>query len=380
VAGKAFIADIKDRDRVAGHFLVQQKQVPLNKNGKPYIAMVIMDRSGTMEARVWDNVELVSPQFDAGDFIEIRAMAVSYQNRVQLKVENASKLDPADLDLEEYLPISPRDRGEMIKQLESLLSSIKDPGLNKLCLGCLQDPNFRQSFIKTPAAKTIHHAYLGGLLEHTLAVVEMAAATAKLYPETDRDLLLAGAFFHDIGKMRELGSNNSFEYTDQGRLLGHIVMGSMMLQDLAQAHPGISEETLMKLTHIILSHHGSYEFGSPKRPKFTEALIVNFLDEMDSKIQTFKQIAERDAGNRWSSYQRLFDRYLYLGKDAESSPEPAPTKAGPTERDPTARNDPLPNRALADQLQAGTEPERPAAASGEQMSLVVNDPPHSEET
>ena len=208
----------------------------------------------------------------------------------------------------------------------------------------------------------------------------MAAATAKLYPETDRDLLLAGAFFHDIGKMRELGSNNSFEYTDQGRLLGHIVMGSMMLQDLAQAHPGISEETLMKLTHIILSHHGSYEFGSPKRPKFTEALIVNFLDEMDSKIQTFKQIAERDAGNRWSSYQRLFDRYLYLGKDAESSPEPAPTKAGPTERDPTARNDPLPNRALADQLQAGTEPERPAAASGEQMSLVVNDPPHSEET
>ncbi|MFC1655036.1 3'-5' exoribonuclease YhaM family protein, partial [Myxococcota bacterium] len=159
-----------------------------------------------------------------------------------------------------------------------------------------------------------HHAYLGGLLEHTLAVCELADRVAKLYPHVDRDILLAGAFFHDVGKIRELGSDRSFDYTDEGRLLGHIVMGAMMVTDLAEAHPELPEETALKLTHMILSHHGSYEFGSPKRPKFTEALILNYLDELDSKVQTFLEIAEHDPGGKWSSFQRLFDRYIYLGR------------------------------------------------------------------
>jgi 3'-5' exoribonuclease len=340
LAGKAFIVDIKDRDRVSGTFLVQQKQVPLNKNDKPYIAMVLMDRTGTIEARVWDNVERFAPLFDSGDFIEAGGLAVAYQGKVQLKVEKIKRLEPDSVDPEEFLPRSPRDRGEMLDRLRGLLSTIKGSGLRGLVLGCLDNDNFRESFAKAPAAKTIHHAYLGGLLEHTLAVCELADRVTQLYSHVDRDLLLAGAFFHDMGKIRELGSDRSFDYTDPGRLLGHIVMGAMMLNDLVEAHPGLPAETALKLTHMILSHHGSYEFGSPKRPKFTEALILNYLDELDSKIQTFKEIAEHDPGGKWSSYQRLFDRYIYLGrqdkppegtdlthrpfKKIEAPPEPKP--------------------------------------------------------
>lgn len=322
MAGKTFIVDIKDRDRVSGTFLVQQKQVPLNKNGKPYIAMTLMDRTGTIEARVWDNVERFAPLFDSGDFIEAGGLAVAYQGRVQLKVEKIKRLESNSVDPEEFLPRSPRDRGEMLKRLRELLESIKDEQLRGLVLGCLDDDEFRESFAKAPAAKTIHHAYLGGLLEHTLAVCELADRTARLYPHVNRDLLLAGAFFHDVGKIRELGSERSFDYTDEGRLLGHIVMGAMMFTDLVEAHPGLEEETALKLTHMILSHHGSYEFGSPKRPKFTEALILNYLDELDSKIQTFKEIAEQDTGGKWSSFQRLFDRYIYLGRKEKPAGKP----------------------------------------------------------
>lgn len=322
MAGKAFIADIKDRDRVSGTFLVQQKHIPLNKNDKPYIAMVLMDRTGTIEARVWDNVERFAPLFDSGDFIETSGVAVAYQGKVQLKVDKLKRLEPRSIDPEEFLPQSPRDRGEMLERLRGLMESIQDPQIRGLVSGCLDDDGFCESFSRAPAAKTIHHAYLGGLLEHTLAVCELADRVARLYPHVDRDLLLAGSFFHDVGKIRELGSDRSFDYTDEGRLLGHIVMGAMMFTDLAEAHPGLPGETALKLTHMILSHHGSYEFGSPKRPKFTEALILNYLDELDSKIQTFKEITGRDPGGRWSSYQRLFDRYIYLGR--QEKPDAGP--------------------------------------------------------
>ncbi len=327
MAGKAFIVDIKDRDRVSGTFLVQQKQVPLNKNGKPYIAMVLMDRTGTIEARVWDNVEWFDPLFDGGDFIEAGGTAVAYQGRVQLKVEKIKRLETKSVDPEEFLPQSSHDRGEMLDRLLGLMETIKDSRIRDLVLTCLNDDDFRESFAKAPAAKTIHHAYLGGLLEHTLSVCELADRVAQLYPHVDRDLLLTGAFFHDVGKIRELGSERSFDYTDEGRFLGHIVMGAMMLTDLVKSQPGLPEETALKLTHMILSHHGSYEFGSPKRPKFTEALILNHLDELDSKIQTFKEIAERDPGKKWSAYQRLFDRYIYLGHEEKPPKEKPPEEA-----------------------------------------------------
>ena len=217
MAGKVFITDVKDRDKVIGNFLVQQKHVPLNKNGKPYVAMVLMDQTGTMEARVWDNAEQIAALFDSGDFVEIHGLAVSYQGRLQLKVDNVKKLSAEAVNLEEFLPVSPRDRGEMLARLQALLESISDESIRSLVVDRLLNESFREKFANAPAAKTIHHAYLGGLLEHTLNVVELADRVAALYGELDRDILLAGAFLHDIGKIRELGCERSFEYTDAGR-------------------------------------------------------------------------------------------------------------------------------------------------------------------
>ena len=330
---------------MTGRFLVQSKQVPLNKNGKPYIAMTLMDRTGTIEARVWDNVEQLKDCCDSGDFVEIGAEAVAFQGRVQLKVRGITRLDPDSVDLEEYLPASPRDRGEMLARVRELIDSMQTSALRSLLIARLDDKSFREQFSRSPAAKTIHHAYLGGLLEHTLSVMELAVQVSSHYAYLDRDLLLAGAFFHDVGKIRELGSDTSFDYTDEGRLVGHLVTGAMMVTEWAIS-AGLDDEQRLKLVHMILSHHGSYEFGSPRRPKFIEAVILHYLDEMDSKVQTIAEIAAREKGNRWSSYQRLFDRYLLLGDPepvSDRSPEPKPVEPATNHRD-----EPLSHRPLAD--------------------------------
>lgn len=331
------IGRLNDRDRVAGTFLVRQKNVPLNKNGKPYIAMVLMNRSGAVDARLWDNVDQFSPKFDAGDFIEVRSVAVEYQNRIQLKVEWLEPVAAESVDPEEFLPATSRDRGEMLGRVRTLLASIHDASLREILVERLDDSTFRRRFTRAPAAKTIHHAYLGGLLEHTLSVMELAQSITELHPWLDRDILIAGAFLHDIGKTRELDQERSFDYTDEGRLIGHIVMGAGMFNEWVRAHgAGLADDRVLKLTHMILSHHGTYEFGSPKRPKFVEALVLNYLDELDSKMQTFKEITDREAGQKWTSYQKLFDRYLYMGTpvgtDDAAGPSQAPETQGLTQR------------------------------------------------
>jgi 3'-5' exoribonuclease len=337
VAGKQFISEIRDRDRVSGIFLVQQKTVLLNKNGKPYIALTLMDRTGSMEGRVWDNVDQFEGMFEAGDYLDIAAQAVAYQGRVQLKIERLSAREPDSVNPDEFLPATRRDRGEMLARVRELLQGIREAALRKFCLACLDDERFRERFARAPAAKNIHHAFLGGLLEHTLSVMELCDRLCPLYPELDRDLLLAGAFFHDAGKVRELGRDRSFEYTDEGRLLGHIVVGAQMLADWNRDFALLSPEQLLSLQHMVVAHHGSTEFGSPKLPMFAEALALNYLDDLDSKLESFREIAEREGGQRWSSFQKPLDRYLFLGVQkngreaaaAEREPPSAEEKAGP---------------------------------------------------
>ncbi|HUU04072.1 MAG TPA: HD domain-containing protein [Myxococcota bacterium] len=364
MAGKTFIADISDQKRLTGSFLVQQKQVPLNKNGKPYIAMTLMDRTGALQARVWDNVDKYESLFEAGDCIEISAVGVSYQGRLQLKVETVKKLQSEEVELDEFLPASSRDRGQMLDRLRELLDTIHNNPLRDMLLVHLDDDDFRSRFTRAPAAKTIHHAFLGGLLEHTLSVVELADRMAAIYTDLDRDLLLAGAFLHDVGKIRELGCETSFEYTDAGRLLGHIYIGAAMVQEWAAAEPGLDEEYALKLVHMILSHHGSYEFGSPRRPKFVEALVLNYLDELDSKVESFTEIAEREKGQRWSSFQRVFDRYLFLGQ-----PKPA-QQTREDQTGETSRDKPLAHNPFEKQLeQSGLAVQDEKKMSSKQMTL-----------
>lgn len=313
------IEQIKDRDKILGVFLVQQKSVPLNKNGKPYISAVLMNRTGLLDGKVWDNVEQMSSRFEAGDFVEVRATAVAYQHKIQLKIEWMERVDPSGINTKDFLPASSHSIDKMLKQVMHLLNSIKSTPLRKFLSSWLQEDDFVESFTNAPAAKSIHHAFLGGLLEHTLSVMQLADKICEVYSHLDRDLLLAGAFLHDLGKMHELERERSFEYTDEGRLLGHIVMGSFMLEQRAKNHPGLDREMVLMLNHMILSHHGSLEFGSPKRPKFKEALMLNYLDEVDAKLQIFSEIANQEPGHKWSSYQRLFDRYLLLGKPEVAS-------------------------------------------------------------
>lgn len=316
------VADIRDREKVSGHFLVQQKQVPLNKNGKPYLALTLMDRSGQIEARMWDNVEQFSNSFESGDVVELEGTAVSYQGKVQLKVNHIGRLDKAKVNMAEFLPTTSRDRDEMLGRMRRLLESISRPELRRMLLDIIDQPAVRRGFFLAPAAKSIHHAWVGGLLEHTLQVMEICEAMAAFYPgRLNRDLLLAGAFLHDIGKIRELSLEAGFDYTDEGRLLGHIVLGAEMVSEFAARHPEIGTGTEMKLVHLVLSHHGSFEFGSPRRPKIPEAFVLHYLDEMDSKLQAFFDIARQEAGKRWSSYQRVFDRYLLLGEPEAVSEE-----------------------------------------------------------
>jgi 3'-5' exoribonuclease len=335
VAGNTFIADVHDRDRVFGIFLVQQKQTPLNKNGKPYLALVLMDRTGTIEARIWDNVDQYASQFNTGDFIELQGMALAYQGRIQLRVEKIHRISSESIDPEDFLPTSSRNRTEMINRVRALLESLTNEDLRTLLLSHLDDPAFQESFVLSPAAKTIHHAYLGGLLEHSLMVMELADRICQLYPALDRDLLIAGAMLHDLGKTRELEYERSFDYTDEGRLIGHLVGGAMMFKKWAEEQGRLPEELTLKLTHMILAHHGSYEFGSPKRPKFAEAMVLNYLDELDSKLQAMAAISQREAGQRWTSYQKFFDRYIFLGTqarpgDEEEHPEPDSIESAPS--------------------------------------------------
>ena len=322
MAGKAFIADIRNRLEsesrsfaVKGTFLVHDKQVPLNKNGNPYLALVLKDRDGTVNAKMWDNVEETESKqpFGAGDFILVECEAQTYRGHPQLKIKKLSKVTPPGGDeLADYLGTSTRSAQKMLGETRELLDSLAHSGLRGLLLARLDDPVFAENLARSPAAKTHHHACLGGLLEHTLSVMKLADALAGLYAQLDRDLLLAGAFLHDLGKMRELRTETAFAYTDEGNLVGHLVIGAEMFTGWSEKRPDIDDDSKLKLVHMILSHHGKKEFGSPVVPKFPEALALHFLDNMDSKLQSMFEVAAKESGQRWSSYQQQFESYLFL--------------------------------------------------------------------
>ena len=383
VADPIFVNTIKDRDAIKARFLVHHKTIPLNKNGKPYLALVLMDRTGTIEARVWENVDTVAPTFEVGDFVELDGMALAYQGKVQLKVHTIRPVPASAVHPEDYLPCSSKDKKAMLDRLRALLSSIQLAPLRELLLDRLDDEAFAAAFTRAPAAKSIHHAMLSGLLEHTLSACELADRIAALYPHLERDLLLAGAFLHDVGKTRELASETGFDYTDEGRLVGHIVLGAMMFGQWAAARPDLPAGVALKITHMILSHHGSYEFGSPKRPKFAEAMVLNFIDELDSKIETYHELALREGGQKWSSFQKLFDRFILLGTPepaGEDQSASAPAADKPADDSPPrtrrGRETPLTQQPFS-QLNASLKPEaRPVApATRNQLGFFASSQP-----
>lgn len=310
-----FVNQIKAGDHVSECFLVTEKNMTFSQKGAPYLSLRLKDKTGEIEGRIWDRAVELETLFKKGDIIHIQSRAASFKNALQLSIINLKKLDSNEIDPVDFTPVSKSDIQEMFIEIMNYINNVQNYFLKELLLSFFEDPKIAESFKLAPAAKGFHHVYLGGLMEHTLSVVRVLVVVADHYREADRDLLIAGGILHDIGKIEELSYNKIFEYSDEGRLLGHIVIGIEMLNRKISTIPDFPEPIAMKLRHIILSHHGEMEFGSPKRPKTLEALMIHYIDDMDAKINAFQSHIENfaDGATGWTPFHKLLERYLYKG-------------------------------------------------------------------
>jgi len=316
-----YVKDIREGEAVRDLFLVGHKTLLSSNAGKPYLNLVLRDRTGQVEARVWDRADELGRRFERDDVVEVAGSAILYQGRIQLKVHDIVKLEGARPDLAEFLPVTKKGIEPLWGRLQELVSEIRDPDLARLLRDLFPDPPVTETarrFRAAPAGKSLHHDYIGGLLEHTVSVAEICRFLASHYERVDADLLVAGALLHDVGKTEELAYEGTFEYTDEGRLLGHIYMGAELVAGRCAALPGFPPHKAVLLKHMILSHHGELEYGSPRRPKTLEAVLLHFAENMDAKANAFTEAMEElREGARWTDYQRMFDRYLFSGKFGE---------------------------------------------------------------
>jgi len=327
---KIFIKDIKERDRVNDVFLVARKDMGISKAGKPYLNLRFMDSTGAMDARAWDNAEAMAREFEVGDIVKARGFAISYRDVIQLNVAAIEKIPDGESSPADFLPSSRLKPEEMILALDRVVATFTDPALKALLEAILQDTDIRQRYQTAPAAKAMHHAFIGGLIEHVLSICAVADFVAKHYTkdiEINRDLLMAGAILHDIGKIYELSYASSFDYTDKGKLIGHITLGVELVNKKAGEIPGFPEDMRMAVNHLILSHHGVLEYGSPKRPKMPEAILLAFLDDMDAKVAALRVMTEgREEGVNWTPYQKMFERPIYMGFMGHETEEEGPAE------------------------------------------------------
>lgn len=322
------VAELEPRQQITGLFLVQSKDVRQKKTGEPYLALTLIDRTGDIDAKMWDNVAEILDSFERDDFIRVRGETQLYQNKLQLTIHRLARADDSEVDLADFLPASKRDADEMFSELQALIASLGNVHLRGLLENVFADAEIAQSFKRAPAAKAIHHNWLGGLIEHVLSLASLARDAARHYPFIDQDLLLAGVVLHDIGKIRELSYARSFNYTTEGSLIGHIQIALRMLAD--KYPPGFPDKLRNLLEHLILSHHGQLEFGSPKLPVFPEAMLLHHLDNMDSKMELMRSTIERHRpqGVEWTAYVPAIERYILdTDRYLNGTPEPPPAAA-----------------------------------------------------
>jgi 3'-5' exoribonuclease len=277
-------------------FLVLGKQQRMTKQNKPYLNLVLGDRTGQLEARVWDLTDSrISKDFERGDTVKIRGCVTRFDDRCQIKVEQLRKTVAGEAEKADMLPCTVHDVAVLWGRLEATVDSVANPDLKRLLQALLADPAIAQSYREAPAARQLHHAWLGGLLEHVVSLLGLAERVASQYPLLDRDLLVTGVILHDIGKIRELSWDIGFDYTVEGILLGHIQMGVDLVEKTIAALPGFPDRLRTIVLHMILSHHGKLEFGSPKLPMIPEALVLNFVDDLDAKMQAVQSEFEKSA-------------------------------------------------------------------------------------
>ena len=309
-----WIKDIREEDSVRGCYLAKEKKVGTTRRREPFISLTLADRTGEIEAKVWERAEELSALFHEGDILEVEGHAGSYRGQIQITLSGL-KLAKGEVDPDIFLESTLCDPSEMVKSLRDILREVKGVHLRTLNDRFLNDRDFVSQFKKAPAAKNFHHNYLGGLLEHTLSVCRMTKQVAEHYPRLDSDLLLTAAFLHDIGKIKELGFHLRINYTDEGRLLGHVMLSVTMVEEKLGEVKNFPRDLAVRLKHLILSHHGQYEFGSPKRPKFLEAFALHLVDDLDAKINGLGRFMEKDRQEgAWTDFNRLFERYFLKGE------------------------------------------------------------------
>ncbi|BHH81730.1 3'-5' exoribonuclease YhaM family protein [Desulforhopalus sp. 52FAK] len=312
----AFVQALREGEAVNDIFLVKSSKLGETRAGKPYLVLTVMDKTGEISGPIWDDAPRYKKICVVGSVVQVCGSVQLYRDKPQLKVDDVRLVEQEGLDLGDFFPASPRSREEMAGELQQLVRTVKDPFLKKLLNVFFAKSDWWPRFQKAPAAKGIHHAYIGGLLEHSLSVGKAADSLANHYEGVDRSLLLTGALLHDIGKLEELKMEcGVVDYTVPGRLKGHLVIGSEMVGRAASKIKDFPEELASQVQHLILSHHGRQEFGSPTVPMTVEAFMLSFLDDLDAKMNIIEQLRRKMENEElsWTDYQRSLERYLYLG-------------------------------------------------------------------
>jgi len=331
---------VKQENKViTSSFVVVAKQIKPKKTGEPYLALTLGDRTGHIEAKMWDNVDEALNAFDQDDFVKVKGLINRYNNRFQLTIHKLRRMEESEVEPADYLPATTKNIDDLWRELSGFVETMQDA--------------IAQAYRIAPAAKTLHHAYIGGLLDHVVSLFRSCDLVCRNYPQVNRDLVLAGAFLHDIGKIYELTYARSFTYTSRGQLLGHMIIELEMLQQKLALFPEFPQNLKTLLEHLIISHHGEYEFGSPKLPMFPEALLLHYMDDLDSKMESMRAHFERemDPDNPWTGYNPSLGRPLlnsakFLGQREKAAepgvqPAPAPTMASATENLPFSDGEPV---------------------------------------
>ena len=370
-----YVNEVEPNKVITTSFLVHSKEIRQKKSGELYLSLMLGDRTGELDAKMWDNVADVLDAFDRDDFVRVKGLIQVFHNRPQLTIHKMRRMDDSEIDYADYFPSSKRDPGEMWAELCGLVAQMGNPDLKGLLETFLSDEEIAGRYRRAPAAKQIHHAYLGGLLEHVLSLCKLARMTAGHYSNVDYDLLLTGVVLHDIGKIHELNYERGFSYSNDGQLIGHISIAMRMLGEKLRGLPGFPAGLRSLVEHMILSHHGQLEFGSPKLPQFPEALLLHYIDDLDSKMECMRALIanDRQVEGCFTTYSPALERAA-LKKDRYLNPEPEPPRPAhsngngdfPEERQPVARPDaaapplfaPKGASAFADKLKQALAPSK----------------------
>ncbi|HOB53569.1 MAG TPA: HD domain-containing protein [Acidobacteriota bacterium] len=317
-----YVSDYLPNQNVDDVFLVIRKEIRPKKQGGDFIFTVLADRTGAITAFLWDNVDVFRAKFDVDQFVHVIGMTKEFNNATQITIHKIRRVESDQVELDDFIRKSHRDTDQSYAALlDCIHQEVTDPYLRRLLLDIFGEPELQARFKQCPAAKALHHAYIGGLLDHTLSVMQLCIRICQHYPFLNKSMLLAGAALHDIGKLDELVWGKSIDYTDEGRLVGHITMEAILLDRRMSAVPDFPADLRMELLHLVISHHRELEFGSPKRPKTLEALALSYLDDLDAKLGTFLEaIQQAGESDHWTPYNTNLQRFIYRRSAAEDKP------------------------------------------------------------